>query len=126
MNEGLAGRLRKAFIGRKNVAEKRMFGGVCFLLPGNMLCGTGKADFMFRVGKDQDAGALKQPGARPIDITGKVMKGFVWVDPKACDASTIKRWIAMAERYVGKLPPKEGKLNSPMRARPINWRAIAC
>lgn len=83
-----------------------MFGGVCFLLRGNMLCGTGKTDFMFRVGKEQDAEALSRPGARPMDVTGKVMKGFVWVDPDACNGRALKRWIALVENYVGTLPAK--------------------
>ena len=106
MNEALAGRLRTALAGKKGVSEKRMFGGVCFLLRGNMLCGTGKSDFMFRVGKSQDGEALARPGARPMDITGREMPGFVWVDP-ACDARALKRWIAFAERYVGALPAKK-------------------
>ncbi len=106
MNEVLAGRLRKALAGRGNIAEKRMFGGVCFLLRGNMLCGTGKADFMFRVGRDQDAEALSRKGARPMDITGRVMKGFVWVDPASCDSRALARWIGMAEKYVAALPSK--------------------
>jgi hypothetical protein len=71
-----------------------------------MLCGMGEDKFMFRVGKDQDVAALKRPGARPMDITGRVMKGFVWVDPAKCDARSLKRWIAMAEDYVGELPAK--------------------
>lgn len=86
-----------------------MFGGVCFLLRGNMLCGTGKPGFMFRVGKDQDAEALARPGARPMDISGRVMNGFVWVAPDACDGRALKRWIELAENYVGKLPVKERK-----------------
>ena len=106
MNEALAGRLRAALAGRKSVTEKRMFGGVCFLLRGNMLCGTGKTDFMFRVGKDQDAEALSRKGARPMDITGKVMKGFVWVAPASCDARGLERWVRLAEAYVGALPAK--------------------
>lgn len=109
MNEALAARLRKAFAGRRNIAEKRMFGGVCFLLRGNMLCGTSKADFMFRVGKDQDAEALSRKGARPMDLTGKAMKGFLWVNPDFCDARALKRWIALAEIYVGALPAKGRK-----------------
>ena len=83
-----------------------MFGGTCFLLRGNMLCGTGKEDFMFRVGKDQDAKALSRKGARPMDITGRIMKGFVWVEPKRCDDNALSGWIALAESYVGKLPAK--------------------
>ena len=114
MNDALAGRLRKALSGRKGISEKRMFGGVCFLLRGNMLCGTGKTDFMFRVGKEQDGAALARKGARPMDFTGEVMKGFIWVDPKACDARGLKGWIALAEDYVGKLPAKGG--TKPKRA----------
>lgn len=109
MNEVLATRLRAVLKGKRGVAEKKMFGGLCFLLRGNMLCGTGKADFMFRVGKAQDAAALKRAGARPMDITGRVMQGFVWVDPSKCDARSLKAWLAMAQRYVGALPAKKGK-----------------
>jgi len=86
-----------------------MFGGVCFLLRGNMLCGTGKTDFMFRVGKEQDAAAMSRKGARPMDITGRVMKGFVWVDPSSCDVRGLKRWIDLATAYVGKLPAKSSR-----------------
>jgi len=109
MNEVLADRLRKAFAGSKGIGERRMFGGVCFLLRGNMLCGTGKTDFMFRVGREQDAEALSRKGARPMDFTGKVMKGFVWVDPDSCDARALKRWIGLAGKYVGALPTKGRK-----------------
>jgi len=61
---------------------------------------------MFRVGEDQDAAALARPGARPMDVTGRAMRGFVWVDPAKCDAPALRNWIAMAETYVGKLPAK--------------------
>jgi hypothetical protein len=106
-HEALAARLRKALVGRRGVSEKNMFGGVCFLLKGNMLCGVGEGKLMFRVGKDQDATALNKPGAKPMDFTGRPMQGFVWVDPAKCDARRLKGWIAMAERYVGKLPAKK-------------------
>jgi TfoX/Sxy family transcriptional regulator of competence genes len=109
MNDALARRLRTALRGRKTVTEKSMFGGICFLLRGNMLCGIGRTDFMFRVGKEQDAKALARKGARPMDFTGKVMKGFVWVDPGACDSRALRRWIALAEKYVGKLQAKGAK-----------------
>jgi hypothetical protein len=101
----LADRVRRLLAGKRGVSEKRMFGGVCFLLRGNMLCGTARSAFMFRVGKAQDAAALARPGARQMDFTGRKLAGFVFVDP-ACDARALKRWIAMAERYVGTLPAK--------------------
>ncbi len=102
----LAQRLRRVFTKRRGMTEKAMFGGICFLLRGNMLCGTAKQGFMFRVGKDQDAAALQRPGARPMDFTGRRMAGFVWVDPADCDARALKGWIALAERYVAALPRK--------------------
>lgn len=106
MNEALAARLRKALAGRRGITEKKMFGGVCFLLKGNMLCGMGEDKFMFRVGRDQDAAALKRPGAKPMDFTGRAMRGLVWVDPAKCDARRLKGWISMAEKHVAALPPK--------------------
>lgn len=102
----LADRLRRALARKKGVSEKRMFGGICFLLRGNMLCATAKTEFMFRVGKEQDAAALARPGARPMDLTGRSMPGFVWVSAD-CDSRALKGWIAMAERYVGRLPRKK-------------------
>ena len=108
-DDPLAVRIRRQLAGRRNVAEKRMFGGVCFLLRGNMLCGTAKRRFMFRVGKEQDAEALSRPGARPMNFTGRVMKGFVYVDPESCDARGLQGWLRLAENYVGKLPAKGKK-----------------
>lgn len=117
MNEALAARLRQALAGRRGITEKKMFGGVCFLLRGNMLCGMGEDKFMFRVGRDQDAAALKRPGAKPMDFTGRPMQGFVWVDPGQCDARALKTWIAMADAYVGALPAKRKRPSSPRRGR---------
>jgi TfoX/Sxy family transcriptional regulator of competence genes len=102
----LAERLRRVFAKRRGITEKAMFGGICFLHRGNMLCGTAKQGFMFRVGKEQDAAALKRLGAQPMDFTGRRMAGFVWVDPAACDARALRGWVALAEGYVGTLPEK--------------------
>lgn len=83
-----------------------MFGGHCWMLRGNMLCATSKERYMFRVGGDQEALALSRPGARPMDITGRPMKGFVWVESDSVGDADLSDWIALAERYVGALPPK--------------------
>jgi len=61
---------------------------------------------MFRVGAAQEADALSRPGARPMDITGKPMKGFVWVDATATTNAALDWWIDLAARYVDSLPPK--------------------
>lgn len=100
----LAQRLRAAFAGRRAIAEKKMFGGVCFLLRGHMLCGSGRPGFMFRVGRAQHETALARRGASPVAMRGRTLQGFVWVDPAACDARALRGWMALAERYVQSLP----------------------
>jgi hypothetical protein len=107
VKEKLAGRLRAALAGRKGVSEKKMFSGTCFLLRQNMLCGTGSGNFMFRVGKEAHAAALKRRGAKPMVIGGRRMEGFIWVDPAACDARALRSWLGLATDYVGALPPKK-------------------
>ena len=102
----LAQRMRSALQSQSGVVEKMMFGGYCWMLNGNMLCGVEVGRFMFRVGKDLEAEALSRPGARPMDITGRPMRGFVWVSAEAADGEGLERWIALAERYVGALPAK--------------------
>jgi TfoX/Sxy family transcriptional regulator of competence genes len=112
----LTARLRLAFAGRTDIREQKMFGGICVLLNGNMLCGIHRDRLMFRVGKAQHERALARPGARPMDITGRPMAGFVFVDPAHCTGRQLKSWIALAESYVGTLPRKRRKMRTPTRA----------
>lgn len=102
----LADRMRAALAGRPDVVEKKMFGGYCWMLNGNMLCGVEVGRFMLRVGKDQEAQALKRAGASPMDITGRPMPGFLWVDEAHARGAALARWIELAEGFVGALPPK--------------------
>jgi len=104
----LAEAMRAALKRRRNIVEKKMFGGYCWMLKGNMLCGVEVGRYMFRVGKAQEAEALARPGARPMDITGKPMAGFVWVDAKHAADRNLLSWIELATAYVGSLPPKNG------------------
>ena len=73
----LADAMRAALERRRNIVETKMFGGYCWMLKGNMLCGVEVGRNVFRVGKAQAAEALSRPGARPMDITGKPVAGFV-------------------------------------------------
>jgi TfoX/Sxy family transcriptional regulator of competence genes len=102
----LAESMRTALRSRHGIVEKKMFGGYCWMLKGNMLCGVEVGRYMFRVGKELEREALARPGARPMDITGKPMRGFVWVSAEAADGRDLEQWIALAERYVGALPAK--------------------
>jgi hypothetical protein len=72
-----------------------------------MLCGTGKAGFLFRVGTDNDAAAVSRPGATPMIHGGRRMAGYVWVDPARCDVKALGRWVDLARSHVEGLAKKE-------------------
>ena len=104
---GLAEVLRDALAEVSGITEKRMFGGLCFLMHGNMLCGVHSGGAMFRVGKDREAEALAIAGARPMDFTGRPMGGMVEVTDEAMgDAEAVARWLGLAREFVGALPAK--------------------
>lgn len=102
----LADAMRAALRGKRNIVEKKMFGGYCWMLRGNMLCGVEVGRYMFRVGPDVERAALERPGASPMDITGRPMKGFIWVDAKGASGAALKEWIEFAASYVRTLPAK--------------------
>jgi len=110
-DEELTDRFREALGGLPGVSEKRMMGGVCFMLDGNMIGGadrpkTGARRFMFRVGKDNHADALKREGAEPMEMGGRRMRGFIFVEADGLDEAGLKDWISLALGFVTTLPPK--------------------
>ena len=103
----LAELLREARSRRAGISEKKMFGGVCFLLNGNMFSGVANHDsFMFRVGKELEGEALQRPGARPMDFTGRKMGGLIWVEADAAIDAGLENWLDYTAQFVGGLPPK--------------------
>jgi TfoX/Sxy family transcriptional regulator of competence genes len=98
--------MRAALQRRAGITERKMFGGYCWMLNGNMLCGVEVGRFMFRVGKELEAEALQRPGASPMDITGKPMRGIIWVDADAAIDAGLENWADFAARFVGALPSK--------------------
>lgn len=105
----LVDRMREALQSRNGVAEKKMFGGYCWMLDGNLLCGVERGRFMFQVGRDLEVEALTLPGARSMDITGsgRPMTGFVWVNSEDAIRIGLKNWIEFAIRYVGSLAVRQ-------------------
>lgn len=83
-----------------------MFGGLCWLLNGNMICGVEVGRFMFRVGKALEAEALSRPGAEPVVFGDRKMGGIVWVDADAALEAGLGGWIDLAAEFAGALPPK--------------------
>lgn len=109
-DEQLVARVRAMLQRTRGTAERRMFGGVCFTLNGNMACGVVSTDLMVRVGPDGYDDALKQPHARVMDFTGRPMKGYVFISaPGTRSDSSLQRWIDSGVAHVQALPPKPGK-----------------
>ena len=106
-SEPLADRIRVALARRRGVSEKRMFGGVAFLVNGHMFCGVNKDDLVVRVGPDAWARALSKKHARPMDFTGKPLNGYVYVGPLGVrTAASLKVWLEHGLRFARTLPPK--------------------
>lgn len=105
--EQLADRLRIALTDHDSIEERKMFGALCLMKRGHMLCGTSNEDFLFRVGADHMDDALAQPGVRPVQMGGnRPMSGFVWVTAEAAAGVAIDTWIARADRFNQSLPAK--------------------
>ena len=106
-NEALAQRIRQGLAQRKNIREKKMFGGIGFLLNGNLLVGVWKDSLIVRLGLDEAEEALLEPHVRAFDITGKPMKGWLLVASEGVEADDqLKEWIKRAVNFVGKMPEK--------------------
>jgi TfoX/Sxy family transcriptional regulator of competence genes len=106
-DEDLAARVRDRLARLKGVEERRMFGGICFLLDGNLLVGVWKDSLIARLGPDEGEAALREPHVRAFDITGKPMRNWVLVEPEGVgDDGQLKGWIERAAKFVRTLPKK--------------------
>ena len=107
-DERLAERIRKQLGDRRDVVEKKMFGGLAFMLRGHMTCGVVRDELMVRVGPERYDEALTRAHARPMDFTGKPLKGMVYVASAGIrDAKALKRWIDLGVAHTDSLPPKK-------------------
>jgi TfoX/Sxy family transcriptional regulator of competence genes len=106
-DERLAQRVRRILSDECAATEKRMFGGLAFMVKGHMCCGIVGNDLVVRVGADQHKEALSDPGARPMHFTGRSMKAFVYVGPAGYrSAADLRRWIRRGLTFVLALPPR--------------------
>ncbi len=103
----LGERIRNSLSHKKGIEEKKMFGGLGFLLHGNMLVGVWNNSLIARVGPDAYEESLREPFARKFDITGRAMKGWILVDAEGVtDADELNRWIQRAVKFVRTLEVK--------------------
>jgi hypothetical protein len=106
-SESLARRVRDLVVRQRGITEKKMFGGVAFLLDGNMLIGVWKSSLIVRLGSAQADLALTEPFVVEFDITGKPMRGWVMVEPDGLETDQqLGEWIQCADAFVSALPKK--------------------
>jgi TfoX/Sxy family transcriptional regulator of competence genes len=106
-DQDLANRVREQLADQEAVTETEMFGGIAFLLGGNMAVGVNRDDLMVRVGKEHGDEALEQPHARPFDMTGRPMKAWVLVAPAGVETDAqLAAWVERGVTFARSLPPK--------------------
>jgi len=106
-DERLATRVRDVLAQECSAKERRMFGGLAFMVNGHMCCGIAGQVLVVRVGADLYEQALSQPHARPMDFTGRSMKGLVYVDPPGYRTTkSLREWVRNGLRFVLSLPAK--------------------
>jgi hypothetical protein len=106
-DEKLAERIRKRLGKRTGLAEKKMFGGIAFLLNGNMCCGAHGEDMIVRLAPEHTDEALSEPHTGVFDFTGRPMKGWIVVHPKGLGTDAmLGKWIEIATRHAASLPRK--------------------
>jgi len=116
VDDDLAAAVRAALSGAGTIREVKMFGGTGFMLNGNMIAALSKRGLLVRVGKDRQQDALGRPGARPMEMRGRTMEGYIYVDPPELTAGAVQAWLQLALAFVQTLPPKEAG-SKPVRTK---------
>jgi TfoX/Sxy family transcriptional regulator of competence genes len=106
-DETLADRARDVLASRSDLSERKMFGGIAFMVAGNMAVGVIGDDLMVRLDPTDAAQALSEPHVRPMDFTGKPMKGMIYVDSAGTEADEdLAGWVEAGADFATSLPPK--------------------
>ncbi|MDQ7781460.1 MAG: TfoX/Sxy family protein [Desulfomonilaceae bacterium] len=106
-NEHIEKRILNIISDWDNTDRKKMFGGICHLIQGNMFCGVYKDLLILRLGVEGAGKALETPFVRPFDITGRPMKGWVMVEEQGFRTEqSLRKWLEQAKAFASTLPPK--------------------
>ena len=108
-DEDLADRAREAMPAGVEVTERKMFGGLAFLLGGHMFAGIVGSELMVRIGDEAAEQALELDHVREMDFTGRPMKNMIFVQPAGLHGPALERWITTAAEYARTLAPKQPK-----------------
>jgi len=106
-NEDLAQRIRQHLLNQPGLVEKKMFGGIGFMVHGNLACGVNQDELIVRVGPDRYPEIIMRPHVRPFDMTGRPMKGWVLVSAAGiADEEALTDWLKQGVDFAMSLPPK--------------------
>ena len=105
-DENLAERVRTILASEPSLSERKMFGGLAFMIDGHMCCGIVGHDLMLRLGPDGSDAALKRPNVRPMDFTGRPMTSMVFVEPEGLRGRALRRWVEKAATFAHTLPSR--------------------
>ena len=106
-DDPLSGRIRRILSSREIVSERKMFGGVCFTINGNMCVGTWKGSLIVRLDRKNHHETLAEPHTKPADMNGRTMKGRALVEPAGIESENdLTGWLDRAARFAESLPPK--------------------
>jgi TfoX/Sxy family transcriptional regulator of competence genes len=118
-DEKLAERIRGVLGPHPGITEKKMFGGLAFLLDGKMFCGVSNDELMVRVGPERHEEALRRKNVRPMDFTGRPMKGYVFVEPAGCrTGKAVQPWVEWSLAVVAALDPAMTRTTKKERTVP--------
>ena len=118
-DEKAAGRIRKLLSGRSDVHEQKLFGGLCFMVRGNMCCAvSGRGGLLVRVGPDAPSSVFNEPHAAPMEMRGRLMAGYARVAPEGyTTAGSLKKWVTRAIDFVATLPAKPKRTGARKKAK---------
>jgi hypothetical protein len=106
-DENLANRIREVLADRTDLGERKMFGGIAFMVGGHIACGVIKENLMLLLGEEAADQALDRPHTRVMDFTGRPSKGAVYVEPAGTtNDAELRAWIGQALAHLATLPPK--------------------
>ena len=106
-DDALAERIRKRLGRRKSLTEKKMFGGIGFILGGNVACGVHEKEMIVRVAPGETGTLLREPHTRRFDLTGRPMNGWILVEPSGLTTDgALDKWIDVGATYAASLPAK--------------------
>jgi hypothetical protein len=113
-DDRLAARIHDVLVGEPGFTEQKMFGGVAYLVDGNVCVGIWHDELIARVGADAAAIFLREDGVREFDITGRAMRGWVLVAPERIRGRALRSWIDRARAFAASLPPKSRRGGTPL------------